>query len=762
MAEPRTAPGDGATSLEGTIERIAYANEQTAWSVVKLAVAGQAQPVTAVGKLLGVQPGESLRLSGRWVVDRRYGSQFQVERYVPVTPDTLVGIVRYLASGLVRGVGEVMAERLVRCFGLETLRVIDEHPERLLEVPGIGPVRRRRIQTAWAEQRAVKEVMIFLQTVGVATGHAVRIYKTYRDAAVAVVREDPYRLVLDVPGLGFKSADRIAMRVGLAPTASRRVQAGVLYVLDEIVDQGHVYAPRSRLVERSAALLDVEAPLVEAAVDALAAGLHVVLDPSSPAAEGAGVAAPVAAGAAVDGAPEVAVYPRRLYDAEVGAAERLAALRRAPLPALPLDVERAVAMLATKHTPALASVQLEAVRRTLTHKVTVLTGGPGTGKTTLVNGVLSALERARARVLLCAPTGRAAKRLAAATGRDAKTIHRALEFSPRAGAFERDRHRPLEVDFVVVDEVSMVDLVLFCHLLNALPPSCQLLLVGDVDQLPSVGPGSVLREVIASEVVEVARLTEIFRQAAASRIVVNAHRVNRGASLLLEDGDTASDFFFIERPEPEAVLRTMKSLIAERIPTRFGLHPVDDVQVLTPMHKGLLGSASLNAELQALLNPHGKGLTRGSQTLRVGDKVMQLRNDYDHDVFNGDLGRVTGVDDEDGALIVRFDDREIRYDGGDLGDVTLAYACSIHKAQGSEYPCVVMPVHTQHYVMLRRNLLYTGITRGRRLVVVVGSARALAIAIANAGADDRCTRLAARLRAAAGRGGRHEAPAAGG
>jgi len=729
---------EASTSLEGTVERIVYANQETAWCVLKVAVPERGGAVTTVGPLLGVQLGEHLRLTGRWVVDRRYGEQFAAEGYVTIAPATLVGIERYLASGLVPGLGAVMARRLVSHFGLDTLTVIEEEPARIAEVAGIGPVRRARIEAAWSEQRALKEVMVFLQSHGVSTSHAMRIYRRYKARAVAVVREDPYRLVADVAGFGFKTADQIATQVGIAPTSPRRAAAGVLYVLEQWADRGHVFAPRQRLVQQAAALLEIDSVLVERALEECRAQLLVTCEDLSSDETGA---------TDWEGHDE-AVYLRELHDAEVGAVDRLAALCTAEPVPLQIELDAGLARLAEGNDPPLVARQLDAISRALTSKVMVLTGGPGTGKTTLLNGALALLVEGGARVQLCAPTGRAARRLAATTGHSAKTIHRLLEFSPRDGGFARDRSAPLEADFVMVDELSMVDIVLFRHLLEALPDACRVLLVGDGDQLPAVGPGSVLRDLVRSGGVEVVRLVEIFRQAAESRIVLNAHRVNAGESLLAEEDGTASDFYFIERGEPEAVLATLKELVTERIPQRFGLDPIDDVQVLSPMHKGLLGAVRLNTDLQALLNPNGREV--GGRGFRTGDKVMQLRNNYDQDVYNGDIGRVLTIDEVDAEVLVRFDGRDVRYPHRALHELTLAYACSIHKAQGSEYPCVVMPLHTQHYVMLQRNLLYTGITRGRRLVVLVGSRRALAIAIKNTRIDERCTRLAHRLRDAVG------------
>ena len=718
--------GDSLSTLEGTLERFVYSNEESAWSVVRLSVAGRPGTITAVGNLLGVQPGENLRLRGRWVQDRRYGEQFRVESYVTVKPATLTGIEKYLASGLVEGIGPVMAARLVKHFGLETLDVIEGEEDRLTEVEGIGPVRSEAIRKAWAEQREIKDVMIFLQSHGVSTTYAIKIYKTYGSRAIAAVREDPYRLAEEIHGIGFKSADRIAARLGIAPDSPRRAAAGVLYSLREQSDEGHVYTPRVRLVEKAEEILGIDRLVIQQAIGELAGAERLVLE---------------------DLTSGEAVFLTSLHAAEVDAADRLAGLLAAGPPRVRVDVERAIAWVEDTQGLTLSRGQREAIRRAVGSRVLVITGGPGTGKTTLLNGIIAILRKKGLRIMLCAPTGRAAKRMEEATGRKAKTIHRLLEYSPRSGDFVRDEENPLPADLVVADEVSMVDVPLLHHLLRAVPVGCQLILVGDVDQLPSVGPGSVLRDIIRSRAVDVVRLTEVFRQASESLIVVNAHRINRGEMPIFKEKRGRGDFFFIERTTPEEALDLIKHLVAERIPGRFGLDPVDEVQVISPMHKGTLGAANLNSELQALLNPGGETLVRGGRSFRRGDKVMQVRNNYDLDVFNGDIGRIEVIDESQRALSIRYDGRLVTYDFAELDELVLAYACSIHKAQGSEYPAVVIPIHTQHYVMLQRNLLYTGVTRGRRLVIVVGSRKAMGIAVRNNKIEARHTRLAERLAA---------------
>jgi exodeoxyribonuclease V alpha subunit len=711
------------------LERVTFSNDENAWSVVKLVVPSKRELVTAVGNLLGVQPGESLRLSGHWTTDKKYGEQFRVESYVTVKPATLVGIEKYLGSGLVRGVGKVMAERLVGHFGLETLEVIDQEPARLTEVDGIGPVRKDRITKAWIEQRQVKDVMVFLQSHGVSTAYATRIYKEYRDRSIAVVRENPYRLAIDILGIGFKSADKIASQLGIGKASPLRAEAGVLHVLATLSEEGHVFVPRPRLVSAAVEILTIDPPIIEKAISELAAEERIVIEPQP--------------------SGDEAVYLKALYTAEVGCAGRVRLLLGTESRPIRIDIERAVAWFQEQQKIGLAPEQREAIRKAAASKLLVITGGPGTGKTTVVNGIIRILEKKGRRILLAAPTGRAAKRLAETTGREAKTIHRLLEFNPKKFGFDRDADHPLEADLVILDEVSMIDTVLAYHLLKALPLHCQLVLVGDIDQLPSVGPGSVLSDIIRSGVADLVRLRHIFRQGSESLIVVNAHRVNEGLMPELPAEGSAADFFFVERNEPEEIALTLKALVRQHIPHKFGLDPFADIQVLTPMQRGLLGVASINAELQALLNPSGESVTRGARTLRVGDKVMQIRNNYDLEVWNGDSGRIVEVDPIEQEVRVTFDGRVVTYDYTDLDEVVLAYACSIHKSQGSEYPCVIIPLHTQHYVMLQRNLLYTGLTRGKRLVVLVGSKRALAIAVKNNKTDERCTRLAERLRGGA-------------
>ncbi len=713
-----------ATTLEGVLERVVFSNEDNAWSVVRLQVPGYRDLVTAVGNLLGVQPGENLRLSGSWINDPKYGRQFRVASYATVTPATLNGIEKYLGSGLIRGIGKVMASRLVAAFGLETLDVIESRPERLTEVEGIGPKRRKEIVRAWEEQREIKEVMVFLQSHGVSTHYAIKIYKAYGAHATRLVQENPYRLATDIYGIGFKSADKIAAALGIPKDAPQRIEAGTLYLLDQGGDRGHVFLPRKTLIEEAEKLLEAAAGGVETAIAALAETEQIVLEEMP---------------------DETAVFLKSLHAAESGVAARIRTLLIQPMLPLEIDLDRALDWFEKQERIDLARQQRQAIRAGLTRKALVITGGPGTGKTTLVRGIVRILEKKRQKILLAAPTGRAAKRLSEATGGEATTLHRLLEFNPQTRSFDRNREHPLSCDLLIVDEASMLDTVLAHHVLRAVPDHGRLILVGDVDQLPSVGPGRVLADLIRSEAVEVVRLTEIFRQAERSLIVVNAHRVNQGVMPILESVDSQGDFFFIERTEPEAIVETIAEIVAKRIPGRFGLNPVEQLQVLTPMNRGSLGTDNLNATLRGLLNPEGPMVTRGGHSLRVGDKVMQVRNNYDLEVFNGDIGRVCAIDEVDQIVKVIIDGREVAYDYGSLDELVLAYACTIHKSQGSEYPCVIIPLHTTHYVMLQRNLLYTALTRAKRLAILVGEERALRVAVGNKRVRPRFTRLAERL-----------------
>jgi exodeoxyribonuclease V alpha subunit len=713
------------TSIEGVLERIVYQGEETGFTVARLDMPGRDELVTIVGNILSVNPGETLRLKGQWVVNPKYGEQFRADSCLTILPATLTGIQKYLGSSLIKGIGPVMAKRLVEKFDLQTLDVIEGEPDRLKEVEGIGPVRTSRIVAAWQEQKEIREVMVFLQGHGVSSAYAVKIYRKYGDAAVAMVRENPYRLAEDIRGIGFRTADRIARNLGIEPDSLIRAEAGLLYMLSQLVDDGHVYYPQDQLIEATNNELEIDAGILSTAMETLSGSDRVVVE---------------------NGEDAPAVYLPPLHVAEVNAATMFGELLASPKKPLDIQVEKAIEWAKDKSGVRLAEMQKEAIRKTIHGKVVVITGGPGTGKTTVVNSIIRIVAAKGQRILLASPTGRAAKRLSEVTGREAKTIHRLLEYSPSEGGFKRNQDYPLEADLIVVDEASMLDILLMNRLIQAVPKYATLVLVGDVDQLPSVGPGNVLRDVIDSGVVDTVTLNEIFRQASESQIIVNAHRVNQGQLPVTrtQEGEP-SDSYFVPREEPEDALTVIKYLCATRIPRAFNLHPVRDVQVISPMHRGTIGVANLNQELQELLNPASQEISGMGRTFKVGDKVMQIQNNYEKEVFNGDIGWVKGFDSEEGEVTVAYDDKDVAYHLSELDELTLAYAISVHKSQGSEYAAVVMPVLTQHYVMLQRNLLYTGITRAKRLLTLVGTRKALAIAVKNDKVQHRFTNLKARL-----------------
>ncbi|HYL80590.1 MAG TPA: ATP-dependent RecD-like DNA helicase, partial [Candidatus Acidoferrum sp.] len=713
-------------TLEGAVSRITYVSEESQYVVARLDVPGKSDPVTIVGTVLSLTPGETLRVHGRWSHHPKYGEQFKVEQYESIVPATITGIQKYLGSGMIKGIGPVFAGRLVEAFGEETLKVIEETPTRLAEVEGIGPKRRQRITAAWAEQREIREVMLFLQGHGVSPAYAVKIFKTYGQAAIATVRENPYRLARDIRGIGFKTADKIARELGIPADSPLRAAAGILHTLNELTDEGHVYVPDTELLRATAETLEIPAALLPDALVALSADEAVVVEPLS---------------------TGRAVYLTGLHVSETQLARRVADLLRAPRAAPPTDMTQALPRVEKQTGLALTQQQRQAVRMAFQEKLLIITGGPGTGKTTILQAIIRILEAKKLRMHLASPTGRAAKRLAEVTGHEAATLHRLLEWSPREGGFQRNSRNPLETDFVVVDEVSMIDVLLAHHLLQAIPLTATLLLVGDADQLPSVGPGRVLQDLLDVAGIPAIRLTTIFRQAARSRIVSNAHRVNRGEfpDLSVSAPGQAQDFYFLPEEDPAQLQLLIVDLAQRRLPARYGLDPLADIQVLTPMHRGPIGAGQLNAALQAALNPPRSGATellRGGRIFRVGDRVLQLRNDYDKAVFNGDLGRLASIDAAEQAVLVQVDDREVSYDFSELDELTLAYAATVHKSQGSEYPCVILPLHTTHYPMLQRNLLYTAITRARRLLVLAGTKKALAIAVRNDATLRRASRLA--------------------
>jgi exodeoxyribonuclease V alpha subunit len=736
------------TSIQGTISRITYQHPESHYTVARLDEDG-GPSTTVVGVIFPVAEGEEVKVTGAWKRHPRYGLQFQVDHWEKIDPSTIEGIEKYLGSGLIKGIGPTYAKRLVAAFGTETLRVLSEEPLRILDVDGIGEVRARRIMEAWQAQRGMQDVMVFLQGHGVGASLALRIYRVFGADTIAQVRENPYALARQVHGIGFLLADRLANHIGIHGDFPLRVQAGVLHVLRESAERGHCYLPLNGLAKTTCELLAVDDERIDIAVEKLVERNEVVLQ-DQPDRRG------------------TRVYLVELFEAEKRVADTLARLRST---ASFLQSERlrpwekdksgargghgAIDLLSgslfSDLPIELDEEQIDAARRALNEKAFIITGGPGTGKTTLLMSILTVLRRARVTFALAAPTGRAAKRMTESTGEAALTLHRLLEYNPREGGFQRHEDNPLQVDVIIVDEASMVDLTLMDHLLRAIEPHTHLILVGDVDQLPSVGPGSVLKDLIDSNAVPVAVLKRIFRQDRQSLIVVNAHRILQGQNLEFADARERRDFDFMARESEDEILETIKELLRERIPAWLRLRPdeiVQSVQLLTPMHRGMLGTIQLNRELQALLNPIGEGLERGGTTLRVRDKVMQLRNNYDKGVFNGDLGRIVSIDREDGKIQVDFDDKRVAYEADEWDEISLAYATSIHKSQGSEYPVVILPLHTSHYMMLYRSILYTAVTRGKSLVIVVGSRKALGMAIRNVRVENRNTGLKEKLLAA--------------
>jgi exodeoxyribonuclease V alpha subunit len=717
-------------TIEGTLERVIYSNEENHYTVAQLLPEGGARrtdPITIVGNLAALNVGETVKALGHWVNHKQFGRQFAVERFESVLPRTIVGIKRYLGSGLIKGIGDTFADRIVDKFGERTLEVIDLFSARLREVDGIGPERAKRIKEAWTAQKSVRDIMIFLQGHGIGSSHAAKIFKQYGENAIVVVRENPYRLAKDISGIGFRTADGIAAKLGIEKDSIHRLKAGVVHTLDRATDEGHTCLPREELIEAARELLEAEVAPIENAVNLLSAGGEVVIEDDY-------------------------VYLARLYKSERGVATKIHELHAAPLTLPSIDLDKALAWVQQKTGVELAAAQQNAIKTAITSKICVITGGPGVGKTTIVNSIVKILQAKNSKVLMAAPTGRAAKRMSEATGASAQTIHRLLKYEPHEGGFTHNERRPLKGDIIIIDEVSMLDIPLAHHLLRAIPLTASLVFVGDVDQLPSVGPGNFLRDLIDSDRVPVIRLTEIFRQAKNSFIITNAHLVNEGRMPVF-DSPQESDFFFIAEDDPEKVLATIKTLCSERVPKKFGFDAMRDVQVLTPMHKGLCGSENLNRELQATLNSSGPNVQRFGRTYRVGDRVMQVRNNYDKDVFNGDLGRVKRIDLVEQQVIVEIDEpgakdptREIPYEFTDMDELLPAYAISVHKSQGNEYPCVIVPLLTQHFVLLQRNLLYTAITRGKKLVILVGSKKALTIAIRNNKTAARYSRLRERLR----------------
>ncbi len=719
---PLPSPGESST-LQGTVAKVTFQNPDGRYTVLRLEVKGF-HDVTVVGEIFPISEGEEVRVSGLWKMHPRYGLQFQAEHWQKIEPATLEGIERYLGSGLIKGLGPTYARRLVSSFGLDTLRVLSQQPHRILEVEGIGRGRWHKIMQAWAKQKGMQEAMVFLQGHGVGSSLAIRIYRALGPETVAKVKGNPYSLADEIYGIGFIIADRIAEGLGIKGDSPLRVRAGILHILSKLSEQGHCFVPLASLKSNTMSLLSLDEAVIDGAIRELVAERKVVKEPGTE--------------------ESSRIYPRLLFQAEQNVA---AAIHRLISNQSFLSSTR-MRSLEQSHGSVellLEDKQQKAILQALRHKVSIITGGPGTGKTTLLSHLLTLFRHGDVSFVLAAPTGRAAKKMGEMARVQAKTIHRLLEFSPRDGGFQRSEKSPLDVDVVIIDEASMVDLPLMDHLLRAVRSHSHLILIGDVDQLPSVGPGNVLKDLIESRVVPVVVLQHIFRQSGESLIVVNAHRILQGETLLLENDQGTPDFVFVQRENPEEILETLKELVKERIPRLFRDRPERAVQVLSPMNRGLLGTINLNQQLQDLLNPTGDSIERGKWVFRTGDKVMQLRNNYEKSVFNGDLGRIEDINREGEKLRINFDGTLVSYDFDELDEIALAYATSVHKSQGSEYPGIVIPLHNSHYPMLHRSILYTAVTRGKELVVLVGSKKALWMAIRNVREDHRFTGLKDKL-----------------
>lgn len=712
--------------LRCVVERIIFQNEENGYTVVKCKAKGYHELVTVVGLMPSVAVGSVLSLQGSWKNDGKYGPQFTVHSFEEILPVTTYGIEKYLGSGLIKGIGPIFAKKIVNTFGIETLVVIESNADRLLEIHGLGKTRVERVKKSWQEQKEIKNIMLFLQSYGVSTNHATKIFKTYGTDSINVVKENPYRLADNIWGIGFKTADTIAEKLGVAKDAAIRLRSGLLYSLNKLSEDGHCYAVSDQLFKAAARMLETTAEKLRPVLEDMAQTGDVIVE-------------------------DEAIYLPPFYFSEIGVAKKVRNLiettRRKRI-----DTAGVIERLNTPKHGGITydEVQLEAIRTAVMHKFMVLTGGPGTGKTTTTLGIIQAFQASGLQVLCAAPTGRAAKKMSEATGMEAKTIHRLLEFKPPQG-YQRNAENPLEGDVLILDECSMIDIILMHNLLKAVPDDMTVIMVGDTDQLPSVGAGNVLNDIIASEVVPVVRLQRIFRQAQGSRIIMNAHRINQGKDIDITNGK-ASDFFFIESATPEEALEKIINLVATRLPGYYHADPIRDIQVLTPMQRGLVGAVNLNKMLQERLNPAVAALAKPSINragieYRLHDKVMQIKNNYDKEVFNGDIGTITDVNVEDQELTISFDGREVTFERSDLDEVVLAYATTIHKSQGSEYPIVVMPFMMTHFVMLQRNLLYTAVTRAKKVLVLVGEQKAIGYAIRNQKPNERKTRLSLRLNA---------------
>ncbi len=712
-------------SLQGTVERVTFHSESSGFSVLRVKAKGMRDLVTVVGTSGEIRSGEFVEVQGNWINDTTHGRQFKATKIKSVPPTTLEGMTKYLGSGLIKGIGPVFAKTLVKGFGEEVFDVIENTPDKLLTLEGIGKKRVAKITGAWEEQKSVREIMVFLQSYGVGTARAARIYKTYGDDAIDKITKNPYRLANDIHGIGFKTADTLAMQIGIGAQSLIRAQAGVIHTLQEMNTEGHCAVFTDDLIKKSSSMLEIPIDTIQEAITEEICEDRLVAD-------------------MIDDKP--CVYNSWLYRAEVGVAKHIARLMKFDVQWKNIDFETALAWVKEKTQLELSASQQEAVKLAVSSKVSCITGGPGVGKTTVVNSIIKIIRAKKATVMLCAPTGRAAKRLSESTNIPAKTIHRLLDFNPQQGGFNHDEDNPLDTDLLVVDEASMVDVLLMNSLLKALPDRAAILIVGDIDQLPSVGSGKVLADIIASEKVATARLTKIFRQAASSQIIVNAHRINEGKTPFKSEKGTETDFYVMHAENIEEIHKKLAILVSQRIPAKFQLNPISDIQILTPMNRGGLGVTSLNIEMQKLLNPTPlSSITKFGWTFGVGDKVIQTTNNYDKEVFNGDLGIIRAVDQEEAEVSVLFDNQLIIYNFDELDELSLAYATSIHKSQGSEYPVVIIPLAMQHFMLLQRNLLYTGVTRGKKLVILIGEPKAIAMCVRNVKQNNRLTKLDERI-----------------
>ena len=730
--------------LRCVVERITYQNPETGYSVIRCRARGYSDLVTVVGLMPETHVGAVLSLEGAWKVDPKYGRQFTAEKFEETLPATVFGIEKYLGSGLIKGIGPKFAKKIVQQFGKDTLNIIEENPDSLIEVPGIGRLRVERIKESWAEQKEIKNIMLFLQSHDVSTAHATKIYKTYGNQSIEIVKENPYRLADDIWGIGFRTADIIAGKMGFGEERFARLRSGIMYALNQLADEGHCYGTREQVLTAAGELLKVDEALLVMTLDEMMRQRDIIVEKAKvPVDETADDVSHGPVDEMAETQMEEAIYLQPFFFSEMGTAKRLDAVLHG-MRSFRIQPEGLLERIGKKTGMQYDDIQQQAILAAVRNKVLVLTGGPGTGKTTTTLGIIAAYREAGARIILAAPTGRAAKRLSETTGMEAKTIHRLLEVKPPNG-YQRNEENPLEGDVLIVDECSMIDIVLMYNLLKAVPDDMTLILVGDVDQLPSVGAGNVLSDIIASGCIPVVKLERVFRQAQGSRIIMNAHRINKGQAIDIRGGRNA-DFFFAAQETPEEAADLIVKYVAENLPRYYHADPIRDIQVLTPMQRGLVGAVNLNQRLQDTLNRTRIFLRRGGTEYRIHDKVMQIRNDYNKEVYNGDIGFISSVDMDERELTVNFEGRDVTYDATELDELVLAYACTIHKSQGSEYPIVVMPFMMTHYIMLQRNLLYTGVTRAKKILVLVGEKKAVSTAINNNKAVGRNTRLKERIR----------------